>query len=224
MASEEDRPTDLVMYGSPDSQNSGVYKNLPTGNKANIIEIASKDNQVFNDGVIRYSSTYIQKAVSSLRQATMTDRDINWSYKPVVLWELAGETNTKSQNEESSNQASHMLGAYPLNSVLSSTAPYVTNNVIYNNTIDIGEAIYWITRYSGHLYANGEIIRYDAVEYSIPGLTAAESANGNVWISSVREYQKYFAKIPFNGKMYPTGLISFALFWYRFILVRQRQR
>jgi hypothetical protein len=57
-----------------------------------------------------------------------------------------------------------------------------------------------LTRYQGYLYANGEIIKYDAAEFNITGV-------GNVWISSNQEYQKYFASIPFNGKIYPTGLI-----------------
>jgi hypothetical protein len=64
----------------------------------------------------------------------------------------------------------------------------------------LGENIYWLTRYNGYLYSNGEIIRYDAAEFNVTG-------TGNVWISSNQEYQKYFASIPFNGKIYPTGLV-----------------
>ena len=66
--------------------------------------------------------------------------------------------------------------------------------------MDFGEGVYWITRYNGYFYANGEIIKYDAVEYSVPGV-------GNVWINNVQEYEYYFAKLPFNGKIYPTGLV-----------------
>jgi hypothetical protein len=50
------------------------------------------------------------------------------------------------------------------------------------------------------LYANGEIIKYDAIQYTIPGI-------GVEWITDEIEYQEYFSKLPFNGKMYPTGLI-----------------
>jgi hypothetical protein len=66
--------------------------------------------------------------------------------------------------------------------------------------MDVGENAYWLVRFQGLFYSNGEIIKYDAVEYNITG-------TGNVWISSNLEYQDYFSKLPFNGKIYPTGLI-----------------
>ena len=74
------------------------------------------------------------------------------------------------------------------------------NGLIINNTIDIVENVYYLTRNQGYFYSNGEIIRYDAVQYNITGV-------GNVYISNNQEYQKYFAALPFNGKIYPTGLI-----------------
>jgi hypothetical protein len=64
----------------------------------------------------------------------------------------------------------------------------------------MGEAIFWMPRYNGYFYSNGEIIKYDAVEYNISG-------TGNVWLNSVQEYDKYFSSLPFNGKIYPTGLV-----------------
>jgi len=88
----------------------------------------------------------------------------------------------------------------PLNSNILAVAPTVSGNVVINNIIDLGENVYWLTRYNGYLYSNGEIIKYDAAQFSITGV-------GNVWISSNQEYQKYFASIPFNGKIYPTGLV-----------------
>jgi hypothetical protein len=88
----------------------------------------------------------------------------------------------------------------PLNSNLTNIAPTVVNNAITNNIMDLGENIYWLTRYQGYVYSNGEIIRYDAAEFNITG-------TGNVWISDNQEYQKYFSALPFNGKIYPTGLI-----------------
>jgi hypothetical protein len=87
-----------------------------------------------------------------------------------------------------------------LNSDLPDTLPQVIGGVIKYNEIDFGESVYWISRYNGYFHANGEIIRYDAVQYNITG-------TGNVWITSVQEYQKYFAEIPFNGKLYPTGKV-----------------
>jgi hypothetical protein len=78
--------------------------------------------------------------------------------------------------------------------------PNVSNHQIVNNTIDLGEGVYWLTRNSGYFYANAEVIKYDAVQYNISGV-------GNVWISTAQEYQEYFSKISFNGKIYPTGLI-----------------
>jgi hypothetical protein len=66
--------------------------------------------------------------------------------------------------------------------------------------MDLGEAVYWLSRYNGYFYANGEIIRFDAVQYTVSGV-------GDVWITDVEEYQKYFANIPFGGKIYPTGLV-----------------
>jgi hypothetical protein len=69
-----------------------------------------------------------------------------------------------------------------------------------NNTMDLGEGIYWLGNYSGYLYANGEIIKYDAIEYVVQGV-------GNVWISNNHEYQDYFSELKFNGKMYPSGSV-----------------
>jgi hypothetical protein len=60
--------------------------------------------------------------------------------------------------------------------------------------------VYWLPRYKGYFYANGEIIKYDAVEYAVDGV-------GIVWISDVQEYSNYFQQLPFNGSIYPTGLV-----------------
>jgi hypothetical protein len=88
----------------------------------------------------------------------------------------------------------------PLNKDLSVSPPLVSNNELKNNIIDFGENIYYISRFQGYIYANAEIIKYDAVQYAISG-------TGIVWISSNLEYQDYFSKLPFNGKIYPTGLV-----------------
>jgi len=213
LPSSNERSTDLVLRGSLDFTKAGTIKNSTTKNKlANILDVAFRNNQTFNDGVINYQTRSIQRSYSTIRQASLIDRDKTWIYKPALLWEVSGSEATKSVNEESANQSSYVLSAIPLNSDLSTTVPLVQNHRVVNNTIDFGDGVYWIARYEGYFYANGEMIKYDAVQYNVPGLTEIERddpnvEDDNVWISSVEEYQKYFSKIPFNGKMYPTGLV-----------------
>ena len=201
MPSLIERPTDIVLYGSPDSQDSGVIKNERTKTKlSNILEITSEDNDVYNDGKIVYTTRHIQRSIGSIKQASLVDSEKTWIYKPVLLWEVSGTENTKSINGEVGNQSTYMLSAIPLNSNLTDTVPSVSNNIVINNVMDLGEGIYWITRYNGYFYSNGEIIKYDAVQYNISG-------TGDVWINNVQEYDKYFSSLPFNGKIYPTGLV-----------------
>jgi hypothetical protein len=189
MPTEDQRPTDLVLSGNDDDNI------LP-----NIIEIASQDNQVFNDGKINYSEKYIQRSVGTIKQAGLIDMERNWIYKPVLLWEVTGSENTKSINGDKRSQSSYVLSAIPLNSDLSINVPTVVNREIIDNILDFGEGIYWISRYKGYFYSNGEIIKYDAVQFNVSGI-------GNVWISDTQEYQYYFSQLPFNGKIYPTGLV-----------------
>jgi hypothetical protein len=163
---------------------------------ANIENIASEDQKVYNAGSIDYTARYIQRSYGSLQQALQVDK--TWIYKPVLLWEVSGTEATTSSNTE--RQEKYVLGAMPLNTDLDDNPPRVVNHIIVNNIIDVGENSYFITRFKGYFYANGEIIRYDAVEFSVTGF-------GNVWISDNLEYQKYFAQLPFNGKIYPTGQI-----------------
>ena len=224
LPAENERSVDLTLYGSKDFEVDGQINNKTTNPKlANIIEIASQKDDVFNDGKISYSTRYIQRSVGSIRQASMIDQDRIWIYKPALLWEVAGTENTKSVNDVIGNQSTFVLSAIPLKSDLSNVVPKVINGVVQNNVMDFGESVYWMTRYNGYFYANGEIIKYDAVEFEIPGVnrtilqtnnngniqTTSTTAGGigKVWITSVREYQKYFAKLPFGGKMYPTGRV-----------------
>jgi hypothetical protein len=200
MPTLDQRSTDFVLSGSNNQEDSGVIENSTSGNLPNIISIASQDKKIYNDGKINYTTRYIQRSYGSVRQSTMIDKEKTWIYKPSLLWEVAGTESTKTINELASKQGSYVLGAMPLNSDISSSFPTVVSGVVTNNIIDLGENIYWLTRYSGYLYSNGEVIRYDAAEFSITG-------TGNVWISSNQEYQKYFSSLPFNGKIYPTGLI-----------------
>ncbi len=208
LPSTNQRETDIILSGTKDFRQAGPYKNAQTESSqlSNIVEISSQKNDVYNSGSINYTTRYIQRSFSSIRQASLTDRDKTWIYKPALLWEITGTENTKSVNDEVENQASYVLGAIPLNSDLSDAIPRVENNQLINNIMDLGEGVYWITRYNGYFYANGEIIKYDAVQYNIPGLSG-DDGTGNVWISNVQEYNNYFSKLPFNGKIYPTGLV-----------------
>jgi hypothetical protein len=200
MPTEEQRITDFVISGNNGQTDTGVIENATSGNLPNIISIASKDKKIYNDGKINYTTRYIQRSYGSIRQSSLVDQEKTWIYKPALLWEVSGTDNTKTINELASKQGSYVLGAMPLNSNITTTAPTVVNHAITNNIIDLGENVYWLTRYQGYLYSNGEIIRYDAAEFNITG-------TGNVWISDNQEYQKYFSALPFNGKIYPTGLI-----------------
>jgi hypothetical protein len=200
MPETNQRPTDFVLSGSNNQTDSGVIENLSTGNLPNIISIASQDKKVYNDGNISYTARYIQRSYGSIRQANMVDRDKTWIYKPALLWEVSGTENTKTINELPSKQGKYVLGAMPLNSNLTASVPIVQNGIVINNIIDLGENVYWLTRYQGYFYSGGEVIRYDAVQFNITGI-------GNVWISDNQEYQKYFSSIPFNGKIYPTGSV-----------------
>lgn len=201
MPSSTQRPTDITLYGSQDSSKSAVYKNKHTTQAlANILDIVSQDNNVYNDGKITYTTRYIQKSYGTIKQAYLLDKQKRWIYKPAMLWEVSGSGNTKSINDETGSQGKFNLAAIPLNSSLSNKVPTVANGTLIDNIIDLGEAVYWMPRYNGYFYANGEIIKFDAIEYNVASV-------GNVWITSLLDYQKYFSKISFNGKIYPTGRV-----------------
>jgi len=188
------READFVLYGQAKDGDAGVEA-LP-----NIVEISNSQTQVFNGGVIQYNIRYIQREVTTIPQIEYLDEDRVFGYKPVLLWEVGQNEELKTVNEESKGSSGYALGAAPLNKSLSDELPFVENNVIVNNAMDLGDNVYWLPRFQGYLFANGEIIRYDAVEYNVSG-------TGIVWITSNQQYQKYFSSLPFNGKIYPTGNI-----------------
>ena len=200
MPSTNDRDIDLLVSGSTNQSKDGIKINNNSGIIPNLVSIASKNKQVFNDGKINYTTRYIQRSAGTIKQASMVDNEIGWIYKPVLLWEVSSSDTTKTINELPSKQSKYVLGAMPLNSDIPSTLPYVDNNIVVDNIIDFGENVYWLTRYQGYFYADGEIIKYDAAEFNITGI-------GNVWISNNQEYQNYFQSLPFNGKIYPTGRV-----------------
>lgn len=188
-----DRATDLVLYGQETFDGTGTA--LP-----NIVNLSSQEKKVYNGGDINYTTRYIQKSIGSIAQAPYTDEYKSYVYKPVLLWEVAGQESTKTINEAAQQAGGCSLAAMPLKSTLSADIPTYNGTDIVNNIIDFGESVYWLGNYSGYFYAGGEVIRYDAVEYSVAG-------TGNVWIKNNQEYQDYFSKLRFNGKMYPTGRV-----------------
>lgn len=197
---QDQRETDSYLYG----QEEGA--NLP-----NIINLSSEEKRVYNEGSINYTTRYIQRAISEYKQAQYIDKFVTFGYKPVLLWEVSGRESLRTRNELANQTQAYTLSALPLNSDLLSSVPIVENNQVINNIIDVGEnvdaGIGGLSSYEGYLYANGEIIKYDAIEYSISG-NLNDGQPGNLrWISSNQEYQRYFSRLPFNGKIYPTGNI-----------------
>lgn len=213
LPSESDRPVNAILRGTKDFEQDGALKNKKTKSElANIQEISFVKNEIFNDGIINYSRRSIQRSYGTIREASVLDKAKTWVYKNVLLWEITGEENVRSSNEEIQSQSEYALTAIPLNSDLTATLPSVENHRVINNTIDFGDGVYWTARFNGYFFSNGELIRYDAIQFSIPGILNTQAYNpnieeDNVWISSISEYQNYFSKIPFNGKIYPTGLV-----------------
>ena len=169
--------------------------------RPNVLSFSSQDKKVYNGGQINYTTRYLQRSIGSTTAALKIDEYKNYIYKPVLLWEVQGGQNRQTINEIGGQMSGYVLGAVPLNTTLSADAPYALNNTIYNNVIDVGENVYWMTNYQGYFYSAGEIIKYDAIEYVIAGQASP------VWITSNLQYQDYFGSLPFNGKMYPTGRI-----------------
>jgi hypothetical protein len=193
MASQDARSTDMIIYGQEEITDDGVA--LP-----NIVSISSTEKQVYNGGEINYTTRYIQKSIGSISQAPYIDEYKTFVYKPVLLWEVAGQEKIKTINESSSQASGYSLSAMPLKTTLPASIPQLVEGELINNVIDFGENVYWLANYSGYFYSSGEIIKYDAVQYSVAGV-------GTVWIKNNQEYQNYFSKLRFNGKMYPTGLV-----------------
>lgn len=181
------RSTDLILRAD---DNDGL---------ANIQDISSMTKEIYNAGELTFTKRYIQRT-NRLSQSLYRDKDREWIYAPVMVWEVQGNENTKGGNEEIGEQSAYALAAFPLALDLNDSVPYVEGGIVKNNVIDVGESINYYANYQGYLWADGEIIRYDAIEFSVTG-------EGNVWIESADEYQDYFLNLPFAGRIYPTGLI-----------------
>lgn len=188
--STADRDFDVRLYG----WDTGVKK-------TNIINISSQSNDIYNDGKITYYNRYIKKKSNDVSLESYTDRAKTLAYENVVLWSVndVQEKITQDKNEENPTASGYALTAMALASKLKAELPKVVNQEIVNNEIDFGDNIYWLARPNGYLYANGEIIRYDAIQYSAGGQT--------VWIQNENDYSKYFSQLSLGQKMYPTGVI-----------------
>ena len=201
MPSLTQRESTFVLSGSNNQTDTGVTENATSGNLPNIISIASEDKKIFNSGKINYTTRYIQRSYGSIRQASLVDQEKTWIYKPALLWEVSGTENTKTINEVASTQGSYVLGAMPIASDVPNAVPTVVNNLMTNNIIDLGENVYWLTRYTGYLYASGEIIKYDAAEFSVTlGLWYDIKADG-----TIDETKQYFVE---PGNFAPASVIS----------------
>lgn len=191
---DDGRSPAIIVDGSSSNPNGSA--------QPNIVDIASDEKKLFTDGTITYTDRYIQRSIGSLTQANFVNTDQNWIYLPSLLWEVSGDDATRTINDSVTKQSSYALAACPLNYYLSDALPYVNSQrKIVNNTIDLGDSVYWLPRYNGYLYSNGEIIKYDAVRYIVQGQPEP------IWVSSNDEYQRYFSELPFNGKMYPDGFV-----------------
>jgi len=192
--------------------NSAISERLTTlyGQKTgsivpNIETVAGFETKILNDGQINYTTRYIQREISKLEQASLSLNERTYGYKSAILWELGDQQESRTINQPTAN-VGYALGAVPLGTSLGSLVPTVSNNQIINNTIDVGESAFWLPRFQGYLYANGEIIRYDAQQYQVDA-PSASATNGLVWITNNNEYQKYFSQLVFNGKMTLTGIL-----------------
>ncbi|CAB4242194.1 hypothetical protein UFOVP222_45 [uncultured Caudovirales phage] len=208
-ATETSFSVNATVSGTPVSSTAKV-KISPA--LANITDIKTEQDRVYNDGKITYATRYIQKSLPTVEAVSLDSKDVIWHYKPVLLWEVSAPQDVRPANEQVNTQSGYVLSALALNKNLSKNIPRVVKKitsdvsptyetVMVNDVIDFGESISWLPRYNGYFYSNGELIKYTAVEYSVSG-------SGLVWLSSPQDYQKYFATLPFGGKIYPTGRVK----------------
>jgi len=202
----EDRPTDMTLYGSADFAKNNLVKNSKTQTKlANIISIASQNNEVYNDGKIVYTARYIEKKPSLDTFYNKSDKSKLWIQTPSLLWQISGDQMVAAKDSRDDvNSELYSLAAVTLNSDLPALAPTVQNNQVINNIIDLGESVQLLVRGTGYLYANGEVIKYDAMQYAVATANGAQQLR---WISNAQEYQDALSKMLPGSKIYQTGLV-----------------
>jgi hypothetical protein len=201
--STEERNFDIMLYGSDVLvENAESLPNKKVASKkANILNISSQSNDIYTDGKITYYNRYIQKKSNEITREKLLDKNKFLSYEQQVLWSINDrqETKTQTKNEENESVSGYALSAMALAKGLSKELPKVVNQIIINNEIDFGDNVYWLARPSGYFYANGEIIKYDAIQYM--------AGSQKVWVTSENDYVKYFSEVSFGQKMYPTGIV-----------------
>jgi hypothetical protein len=186
-----DRNVNLTLYGSDSNPK-----------KANIINISSESQDIYNDGKIVYYNKYIQKQTNKTATYGLTDKYQDVEYKKIVFWSIADIVTKKAQskNEEDPNASSYTLSAVPLSTDLSDSSPRVDDTrTIVDNIINFDDGVWWLQRFQGYFYANGEIIKYDSVEYQV--------GDNKVWIETADEYSKYYSQLTNGQKMYRTGKV-----------------
>lgn len=201
--STEQRDYDIMLYGSDVLvENAESLPNKKVANKkANILNISSQSNDIYNDGKITYYNRYIQKRSNERNKEIYLDKNKFLSYEQQVLWSINDrqENKTQTKNEENESVSGYTLTAMALASGLTNQIPKVVNQEIINNEMDFGDNVYWYARPSGYLYANGEIIKYDAVQYM--------AGNQKVWVTNENDYAKYYSQVSLGQRMYPTGVL-----------------
>lgn len=194
MASKEhlsgaDRQYDFVLTGENESDIV-----------SNIINIDTTKTEFYNDGSIMYKPKTIQRGELSIDSGYYIGKNRTLGYKPTKLWSLENDID-KSYGSKTKNNSEFVLSAVVLESpLLVKQIPRYYNNAVQHNTIDIGGSAAMLARFGGYLYSNGEIIRYDAIEYNVPGY-------GNVWIESIDQWLHYSETLEFARGLYPTGRI-----------------
>lgn len=204
---ETTRGVDATLYGSSDYAKSNLVKNSKTNVKlANIIGVASQNDEVYNDGKIVYTTRYIEKEPTLATYNNKSDKNKIWVQTPSLLWQISGDQMVagKDSSKDDVNSELYSLAAVTLNSDLPAVAPTVQNNQVVNNIIDLGESAQMLVRGTGYLYAGGEIIKYDAVQYAV---STAGRTDQLRWISNSQEYNDALSKIVPGSKIYQTGLV-----------------
>lgn len=177
---------------------------------ANIKSFASEDKQRFNDGSISFSEKSLGREIYNFDDANRLAKGRRLYNKPSLLWEVQPQNSLYSTGEQSSG---YSLFAGPLKKSLTREPVKVVGGQLTNNVIEIGDQIDLLADYEGYLYANGEIIRFDAVEYvadsisrnSQSGVRPVTQQISKKWITSASEYEEMRANVPFGGTVYPTG-------------------
>ncbi len=164
--------------------------------RVNIEAIDSIGTQIIADAEIKFIHrdiarerylTYRQSNANA--SSTMGEAGNLMGYKVSPLWDASKlETNT--------------LGVGVLRTELTSEPPYYDPSKpsgIANDSFDIG---YWtelFPEFRGLVFMNGEVIRYDAKQYSINGQ--------NTWVTSQNHLNELIGQSPFKSMVYPTGLM-----------------